>query len=85
MEAQERVGFEDDRDTAQSTPAHEERAYARDHSISEAEVGGTSPGAIEDRELVLDEYGLSHNGTRAAGPTSRIRVAMRCRNGRPSR
>ena len=41
---------------------------AGDHPISEAEVGGTSPGAIEDQELLLDEYGLSHDGTRAARP-----------------
>ena len=43
-------------------------------------VGGTSPGAIDDQELLLDNYGLSHDGTCAAGPTSRMRVATRCRN-----
>jgi hypothetical protein len=29
---------------------------------------GASPRAIEDQELLLDEYGLSHDGTRAARP-----------------
>jgi hypothetical protein len=31
-------------------------------------LGGTSPRAIEDQELLLDEYGLSHDGTCAARP-----------------
>ena len=34
--------------------------------LSEAEVGGTSPGAIENQQLLLDEYGLGHHGTRPA-------------------
>ena len=33
----------------------------------EAEVGGTSPGAIENQQLLLDEQGLGHHGTRPAG------------------
>ena len=68
MEAQERGGFQDDRDTDQPARAHEQRTHAGDHAISEAEVGGTSPGAIEDQQLLLDEHGLGHDGTRAARP-----------------
>jgi hypothetical protein len=54
MEAQERGGFQDDGDTDQPSRA---RAvlHAGDHPISEAEVGGTSPRAIEDQELLLDD------------------------------
>jgi hypothetical protein len=33
----------------------EERAHAGDHAISKAEVWGTSPGAIENQQLLLDE------------------------------
>jgi hypothetical protein len=29
-------------------------------------AGGTSPGAIENQQLLLDEYGLGHHGTRPA-------------------
>src|SRR4051812_34246001 len=47
---------------------HEQRADAGDDPVSQAEVGGTSPGAIEDQELMLDEYGLSHHGRCAARP-----------------
>ena len=68
MEAQERGGFQDDRGTDQPARAHEERARTGDHAISEAEVGGTSPGAIENQQLLFDEYGLGHQGTRAARP-----------------
>ena len=49
-----------------STRAHEERTHAGDRLISEAQVGGTSPRAIEDQELLLDEYGFSHDGTQTA-------------------
>jgi hypothetical protein len=68
MDPQERCGFQDDGDTDQPPLAHEQRTRAGDHPISEAEVRRTSPGAIEDQELLLDEYGLSHDGTRAARP-----------------
>ena len=36
------------------------------HPISEAEVGGTSRGVIENRQLLLGEYGLGHYSTRLA-------------------
>src|SRR5258708_1743777 len=45
----------------------EQRTDTGDYSISETEVGGTSPGAIENEQLLLDEYGLGHHGTRPAG------------------
>ena len=70
MEAQERGGFQDNRDTDQPTRAHEQRTHAGGHPISKAEVGGTSSGPIEDQELLLDEYGLSHDGT-CTGPARR--------------
>jgi hypothetical protein len=66
MEAQQRRGFQDDGGTDQPARAHEERARTSDHAISEAEVGGTSPGAIENQQLLLDQYGLGHHGTRPA-------------------
>src|SRR5712692_3565635 len=66
MEAQERGGFQDDGGTDQPARAHEQRTHAGDHPISETEVGGTSPGAIENEQLLLDEYGLGHHGTRPA-------------------
>ena len=69
MEAQERGGFQNDGGPDQPARAHQQRAYAGDHAITEAEVGGTSPGAIEDQELLLDEYGLSDDSTRAARPS----------------
>ena len=46
--------------------AHDQRTHAGDHPISQTEVGGTSPGAIENQQLLLDEYGLGHHGTRPA-------------------
>jgi hypothetical protein len=46
--------------------AHDQRTHASDHPISQTEVGGTSPGAIENQQLLLDEYGLGHHGTRPA-------------------
>ena len=67
METQERRGLEDDRGTHHPTRADEERTHAGDHAISEAEIGRTPPGPIEDQELVLEEYGLGNHGTRAAG------------------
>ena len=67
MEAQERGGFEDDRGTDQPARAHEQRTHAGDDAISEAEIGRTFPGAIEDQQLVLDEHGFGHHGTGAAG------------------
>ena len=80
MEAQKRRGFQDDGGTDQPARAHEERARTGDHAISEAEVGGTAPGAIENQQLLLDEYGLGHQGTRAARPASRATVAKRWRS-----
>ena len=44
-----------------------QRAHAGDHAISEAEVGRPFPGAIENQQLLLDEHGFGHHGTRAAG------------------
>ena len=38
--------------------AYEQRGDASDYAITEAEVGGTSPGAIENQRLLLDENGL---------------------------
>jgi hypothetical protein len=46
---------------------HQRRTDAGDHAISEAEVGGTSPGAIENQQLVLDEHRFGDHGTGAAG------------------
>jgi hypothetical protein len=66
MEAQERRGFEDDRGTDQPARAHEQRADAGDDAISEAQIRGTSPGAIQNKQLVLDEDGLGHDRARAA-------------------
>ena len=66
MEAQQRGGFEDDGGTNQPARAHEQRAHAGHDAISEAEVGGTSAGAIENQQLVLDQDGLGHERTRAA-------------------
>jgi hypothetical protein len=65
MELQKRGGFQDDRAANPAATPHEERTHAGDHAIGGAEVGGTFPGAIEDQELLLDEHGLSHHGTRA--------------------
>jgi hypothetical protein len=47
-------------------PPHDQRAHAGHDAISEAEVGGTSAGAIENQQLVLDQDGLGHHRTRAA-------------------
>jgi hypothetical protein len=66
MEAQERGGFQDDGGTDQPARAHEQRTHAGDHPISETEVGGTPPGAIEHQQLLLDEDGLGHHGPRPA-------------------
>jgi hypothetical protein len=66
MEPQERGGFQDDRGTDQPARAHEERTHAGDDTISEAEMGCTFPGTIEDHQLLLDEHGFGHDGTRAA-------------------
>jgi hypothetical protein len=38
-----------------------------DHAISEAEIGCTCPGTIEDQPLVLDEHRFGDHGPRAAG------------------
>src|SRR5712692_6185325 len=64
MEAQERGGFQADGGTDQPARAYEQRTHAGDHPISQTEVWGTSPGAIENQQLLLDEYGLGHYGTR---------------------
>ena len=66
MEAQERGGFQDDGGTDQPARAHQDRTYAGDHTVSEAEIGGTSPGAIENQQLLLEEDGLGHHGPHAA-------------------
>src|SRR5712692_8261926 len=67
MEAQERGGFQDDGGTDQPARAYEQRTHAGDHPSSEADVGGTSPGAIGNQQLLLDEYGLGYDGARSAG------------------
>jgi len=43
-------------------------------------VGRTFPEPIEDHQLLLDEQGLGHHGTRAAGPASRATVVRGWRN-----
>jgi hypothetical protein len=48
MEAQERRGFQDDRDTDQPARAHEQRTDGGDHAIAESEAWRTLPGTIED-------------------------------------
>src|SRR5687767_5066057 len=65
MEAQQRGGFEDDGRTDQPALANEQRAYAGDQAISDMEIRGTSAGAIENQQLVLDQDGLRHHRTRA--------------------
>jgi hypothetical protein len=67
MEAQKRGGFHDDGGTDQPARAHEQRTHAGDHPISETEVGGTFPRAIEDQQLLLDENRLGHHGPGTAG------------------
>ena len=71
MEAQERGGFQDDGGPDQPARADEQRAHAGDEAISEAEVGGPFPRAIEDQQLLLDENGLGHHGSGAAGAGDR--------------
>ena len=66
MEPQEGGGFQDNCGPDQPARAHEEGTHARDDAISEVEVGRTLPGPIEDQQLLLDEQGLGHHGTRAA-------------------
>ena len=61
MEAQERRGLEDDGGTNQPPRTHEERANAGDDTISDGEMGSTSPRAIQNQQLVLDEDGLGHH------------------------
>ena len=67
MEAQKRGRFQDDGGTDKPARAHEQCTQAGDHPISGAEPGRTSSGTIENQQLLLDEYGLGHHGTRAAG------------------
>jgi len=45
---------------------HEQRTHTEDHAISEAEVEGTSLGAIEHQQLLLNHNGLGHHGSRSA-------------------
>jgi hypothetical protein len=47
--------------------------------ISEAEVGGTSPGGFENQQLLLDEYGFRHHGPHAARTGKTATVARRWR------
>jgi hypothetical protein len=65
MEAQQRRGFEDDGETDQPARADELRAHAGHLAISDLEVGGSSAGAIENQQLVLDRDRLRHHRTRA--------------------
>jgi hypothetical protein len=67
MEPQKCRGFQDDRGTDQPARAHKERTHAGDDAISEAEIGCTFAGTIEDQQLVLDEHGFGHHGAGAAG------------------
>jgi len=80
MEAQERGAFQDDGGTDQPSRA-QAACTRRDEALSEAEVGGPFPRAIEDQQLRLDENGLGHHGPGAPpGPASRATVASRWRN-----
>jgi hypothetical protein len=56
-----------DRGTDQPNRAYEERTHAGDDTIREAEIGRTPPGAIQDQDLVLEEYGFGNHGPRVAG------------------
>ncbi|OLD17670.1 MAG: hypothetical protein AUJ01_08680 [Acidobacteria bacterium 13_1_40CM_3_65_5] len=67
MEAQERGGFQHDRGPDQPAGAHEERTDAGDDAITEAEMGCTFPGTIEDEQLLPDEHGFGHHGAGPAG------------------
>ena len=67
MEAHQRGRFQKDRGTNQPAWAYEERADADDHAISEAEIGCTCPGTIEDQPLWLDEPRFGDHGPCAAG------------------
>jgi len=83
MEAQERLEFQDDGGTDQPARAHEQRTDAGDHPISEAEVRRASPGAIENQQLLPDEYGLGHHGTHPArtGESDQSRKQMQKQDG----
>jgi hypothetical protein len=67
MEPQERRGLQDDRETDQPARAHEERTPAGDDAISDAEIGCTFPGTIEDQQLVLSHHGTCTAGTGESG------------------
>ena len=67
MEPQEGGGFQDNGGSDQPARAHEERTQAGDDAITAVEPGSTFPGPIEDQQLLLDEQGFGHHGTRAAG------------------
>jgi hypothetical protein len=67
MKAQQGGGFEDDRGTDHPARLHEERTQAGDNTIREPKIGRPFSRPIEDQQLVLDEHGFGHRGTRAAG------------------
>jgi len=67
MKAQQGGAFEDDRGTDHPARSHEEREQAGDNTIRETKIGRPFSRPIEDQQLVFDEHGFGHHGTRAAG------------------
>ena len=67
MQAEERVGLQDDRGTEEPPWAHEERTEARDDAIGEAKTGRPFPRTVEDQQLPLDEQRFRDHETGAAG------------------
>ena len=63
MEAEERGRLQDDRGPHQSARAHEHRADADDHAITNPKARRTRSGAIEDQQLLLEQQRFGHNRT----------------------
>jgi hypothetical protein len=60
--------LQNDGGTKDTCPAHEQGAQAGDDPICGTEVGRTLAPAIEDEQLMTDQYGLGDNGTESTRP-----------------
>ena len=56
-----------DRSLLYAARVEKQRPEAEQNSIEHREIGGASPGAIDDQELLLHEQAVSDNGPRATG------------------
>ena len=65
MKTQQRRGPEDDGHAGNAALTKKKRPEAKQETIERRKIRRTSPGSVDDQELLLQEHALGNDGTRA--------------------